>query len=135
MKEMKKERAMSNELATILMSRKPETVVHNTRKILSDRSMSASRKMQIAHEYLSLIMDTDAAELPEVESPKLENEKVRKYQRIPFNIKMKMIEYYINNDCTKKSVSKKFGVAEQTGNRILLDYEREHPELFTHKHK
>ena len=28
MKEMKKEKAMSNELATILMSRKPETVVH-----------------------------------------------------------------------------------------------------------
>ena len=133
MKEMKKEKAMSNELATILMSRKPETVVHNTRKILNDRSMSPSRKMQIAHEYLSLVMSEDAVALPEVEPPK--DEKVRKYQRIPFNTKMKMIEYYINNDCTKKSVSKKFGVAEQTGNRILLDYEREHPELFTHKHK
>lgn len=125
-------KVMSNELAMILMNRRPETIVYNTKKILSDKNMDYTKKIEVAREYLNLL----AAEIepePVVVHPEVKVKKPPRYNRIPFETKMSMIEYYINHNCKKVDVARKFGICEQTCNKILLTYEREHPEMFGHK--
>ena len=131
---MKNELVMSKALTEILMAATPEQNVHMVHKILHNKNYTAAERLDATHEYLTIALGKSGVVMPAVEAkPQIEVKKPKKHNRVPFETKMSMIEYYLNNDVSMSETAKKFGVNKGTGINIIRTYRKSHPEMFAHK--
>ncbi|MEY8365774.1 hypothetical protein AALA22_09080 [Anaerovoracaceae bacterium 41-7] len=132
-----------NNLLNVLLGGEDD-VVHQFNlldKVLHCEKYTYKQRLEMSYEYLKFVLgkgilvETNKEELPKfihqvVIDPK-EVEPVKKYNRIPFDKKMELINIHLNNPkmpCTK--IASMMGINPGTARSIIKKYKEKNPDIF-----